>query len=59
MVLQKSTCNCLSLFCFVKFGVDHGFFKKISFGTLCLTLLKQNRKKVIQLDLVKILVEYT
>ena len=29
----------MPLFCFINFGVDHGFFKKISFGTLCLKSL--------------------
>ena len=39
----KIACNCMSLFCFINFGVDHGFLKKIYFGTLYLTLLKQNQ----------------
>ena len=38
----KNACNCLSPFCFINFGVSHGFFKKIYFGALCLRSLKQN-----------------
>ena len=45
--LLKIICNCMSLFvchnfmslyvCFINVGVDLGFLKQISFGTLCLT----------------------
>ena len=38
------------LFCFINFDVDHGFLKKISFGTLCLTSLKKINKEGIQLE---------
>ena len=41
----KITFNCLSLFCFINFGIDHGFSKQISFCTLCLKSLKQTIKK--------------
>ena len=39
------TFSCLSLFCFINFGIDHGFSKQISFCTLCLKSLKQTIKK--------------
>ena len=41
----KITFNCLSLFCFINFDIDHGFSKQISFCTLCLKSLKQTIKK--------------
>ena len=44
-LLQKITFNCLSLFCFINFGIDHGFSKQISFCTLWLKSLKQTSKK--------------
>ena len=30
----------LSVFCFINFGIDYGFWKQISFCTLCLKSLK-------------------
>ena len=44
-VLQKITFNCLSLFCFINFGIDHDFSKQVSFCTLFLKSLKQIIKK--------------
>ena len=43
--LQKTTFNCLSLFCFINFITNHDFSKQVSFCTLFLKSLKQTIKK--------------
>ena len=36
----------VTLFCFLNFGIDHGFSKQISFCTLCLKSIKQKKELV-------------
>ena len=43
-LLQKITFNCLSLFCFINFGIELGFSKQISFCALCLKSSKLHSK---------------
>ena len=38
--IKEGQFNCLSLFCFINFGIDHGFSKEISLCTLCVKSLK-------------------
>ena len=41
----KITFNCQTLFCFINFGIDHGFSKQIALYTFCVKSLKQTVKK--------------